>query len=134
MQEERYFKDTFMNYWRETVRPQAEIVAALYPKMKSLEARELRGEQIPENDPDLMELKNHPDATTAWYVGLMIGDIDFYNIKGIRLTVINSISSVHGTLTSESYWTNVWKNDWSSEYAKNVSKLADMMRVLIKLL
>lgn len=124
---ENHLSSEFLSYYNNTVKPIALKCAEGYQTMVAVE----RGETIPDDHKDMVRIKTCVDANAIWYIGLMIGDIERYAIKGIRLTLLNSLSQVHGCLTSESYWRNVWKNDESSEEAKNLRQLGDVMPKLL---
>ncbi len=127
MKNENYPKKSFMEYYNNEVKELAVKCAEGYRLMYDVEA----GDKKPDC-PEMDALaKAKKDLMAVWYIGLMIGDIERANIKGIRLDFINGISAVHGTLTSESYWADVWQNDFSSEEAKNLRELGEKMKVLI---
>lgn len=130
METENHLSHKFLQFYDKTVMPVAEKCANGFKTIASLE----RGETIDETSEEFLYIKNHKDASGIYYIGLMIGDISIYRIKGIRLNLINSLSMVNSCLNSESYWTNVWGNDLSSDEAKNLKELAILMKELVKLL
>lgn len=125
---ENHLKDSFLKFYDEKVRPLAVKCSKGYYTMVAIE----RGETVSNEDMDF--IKNHKDTNAIWFIGLFIGDVDYYRIKGIRLNLINSLSMVQGCLNSESYWTNVWENDISSEDAQNLKELGKLMTELLRFL
>lgn len=128
---ENHLKDEFVSLYHKTVKPIALKCAEGFHVMKQAQ----EGKEIKVEDIGYFEkIKESVDSNAIWFIGHMIGDIEKALIGGIRLNTINSISQVHGCLTSADYWTNVWNNDYSSEEAKNLKELGEEMNNLIKLL
>jgi len=125
-----HFTSEFKKYYIETFKPQAEKCAKGFQKMVAIE----KGETPKEDDPDFIYIKSCVDANAIWFIGLLIGDVDIAMIKGKRLDTINSASTVHGCLTSASYWQNVWghENKDCDEY-KNLKALSEMLENFIQL-
>ena len=117
----------FMAYYNETVKPLAIKCAVGFETMMAIE----NGATFADDSPEIIQIKSLRDALAAWYVGLFMNDVVRAQLSGVRLNTINSISTIYGTLNSESYWTNVWENDLSSDEAKNLRALGDAMQILI---
>lgn len=118
----------FIEYYLNVVKPVALKCCELFPKMKEIET----GKEPSQDDPEVIKIKALKDGNAAWYIGLMVGDIEKALIGGTSLNLINSVGQVHGCLTSESYWKNVWNDDVSTEEAKNIKKLAGLMPELLQ--
>lgn len=117
----------FLEYYESTFKPVALKCSKGYKEMVKAE----KGE-ITEDSSELDGVKKAVDSMAIWYVGLLISDVERAKFSHGRLDLINSMSTVHGCLNSESYWTNVWSNDTSSEEAKNLKELAGLTEGLIK--
>lgn len=122
--EELHLSQAFLKEWNGIVKPIAEKCAKGFAAMARVE----NGGTDPE---DIKTVESYKDGLACWYVGLMIGDIDRAAIAGVRLTVLNSLNQIYGTLTSESYWKNVWNNDRSSEEANNLDALGKAVKELL---
>ncbi len=125
---ENHLSHEFLSFYDEKVKPLAMKCSKGFQTMREME----NGKTFDEKEEEFLYLKNHKDSLAIWYVGLMIGDIDLYRIKGIRLNLINSLSTVSGCLNSESYWANVWGADVDSEHGKDLKELGKLMIELIK--
>lgn len=116
----------FLAFYESKFKPVALKCSEHYSTLLKFEKGEIK-----ENDFEMESIKKLHDALAAWYVGVLVGDIERAKFGKNRLNLINSLSKVHGTLNSESYWANVWKNDESTEEANNLKELAGMTKELM---
>lgn len=83
-------------------------------------------------DADKEIINQYGDTLAAWYIGLMVRDIERAFLDGQSLNMINSVGQIRGVLTKDStYWGNVWKNDFSTKEAQQLKALGVLMDILI---
>ncbi len=125
----------FRTYWTETVEPVALKCAPwdIWGFAFKIEHKQLSHEEA-EADPLMGRMNSFADFTSLWYVGHMINDvrIQLGRGEGIRLNMLNSLTSVANVLAPDStYWQAVWQNDFTTEEARNLRELGALMKTLI---
>lgn len=92
-------------------------------------------EETPEIKKKAEELsKKYVDTTAMWYVSKLVWAME-HDLADDRfyLSALNAIMQVKGTLSSDSYWTNVWKGQQNEE-RQNLEILRGALPELLELL
>lgn len=121
-------KPEFINFFNTSVKPLAEKCANLFPLIQRVE------NGYTPTDEETKQLSSATDTMAHWYVGLLVADVNKAIFDGASFNLINSLSTVSGTLTSESYWNNVWGDKQNNEEAQELKKLAGLVSELTKFL
>ena len=88
-----------------------------------------------ENQTKAKELSTkYVDPTAMWYVSKFVWAME-HDLADDRfyLSAMNTIMQIKGTLSSDSYWTDVWKGQQNEERL-NLETLRDALPELFKLL
>jgi len=72
------------------------------------------------------------DAYGMWYISDMLWRVEHALADDREYLAILTVSEIHSTISTESYWTNVWNNDFSTEEAVNIRNLRDGLKELLR--
>jgi hypothetical protein len=74
------------------------------------------------------------DSTAMWYISQFVWAME-HDLADDRfyLSAMNTLMQVKGTLSSDSYWTDVWKGKQNEE-RQNLETLRDVLPELLELL